>query len=61
MWVYDLGTLQFLEVNNAAIVRYGYSRDEFLSMRITDIRPAADVPRLLEHVAKNQTALQHSG
>ncbi len=61
MWVYDLRTLKFLEVNNAAIDRYGYSRDEFLGMRITDIRPAEDVPRLLEDVATNQTGLQHSG
>ncbi len=36
MWVYDLRTLKFLEVNNAAIDRYGYSRDEFLGMRITE-------------------------
>ncbi len=61
MWVYDLGTLKFLEVNNAAIDRYGYSRDEFLGMRMTDIRPAEDVPRLLEDVATNRTGLQHSG
>ena len=38
MWVYDLKTLRFLAVNKAAIRNYGYSRDEFLSMRTTDIR-----------------------
>src|SRR5687768_9440963 len=43
MWVYDCRTLRFLEVNDAALEDYGYSRDEFLSMRITDIRPAKDV------------------
>jgi PAS domain-containing protein len=32
MWVYDLQTLQFLEVNDAAISHYGYSRHEFLAM-----------------------------
>src|SRR5688572_24470470 len=37
MWVYDPGTLQFLTVNPAAIARYGYSREEFLAMKITDI------------------------
>ncbi len=36
-WIYDLETLQFLEVNNAAINHYGYSRDEFLNMPLTNI------------------------
>jgi hypothetical protein len=39
MWVYDLETLSFLEINDAAISHYGYRRDEFLSMTISDIRP----------------------
>ena len=47
MWVYDIETLAFVAVNDAAVEHYGYSRAEFLSMRITDIRPADDVPRLL--------------
>jgi PAS domain S-box-containing protein len=36
-WVFDLGTLRFVEVNDAAIQRYGYSRDDFLAMTIKDI------------------------
>jgi two-component system cell cycle sensor histidine kinase/response regulator CckA len=46
-WVYDVGTLQFIEVNRAACDHYGYTRQEFLDMRITDIRPPEDVPTLL--------------
>ncbi|MFO7806558.1 MAG: PAS domain S-box protein [Paracoccaceae bacterium] len=42
MWVYDLDTLRFLAVNNAAVARYGYSQDEFLAMTIADIRPEED-------------------
>ncbi len=61
MWVYDLETLRFLEVNDAAIALYGYSREEFLTMRITDIRPPEDVARLLEHVAAGRPRLQKSG
>ena len=38
MWVYDLQTLAFLEVNDAAVAIYGYSYDEFLGMRLTDIQ-----------------------
>jgi len=43
MWVYDLETLRFLAVNDAAVRRYGYSRDEFLSMQVVDIRPTEEV------------------
>ncbi len=39
MWVFDLETQSFLEVNEAAIRHYGYSREEFLRMTISDIRP----------------------
>jgi PAS domain S-box-containing protein len=38
MWVFDLETLAFLEVNEAAIHHYGYSRKEFLAMTISEIR-----------------------
>ena len=48
MWVYDLLTLRFLAVNDAAVRHYGYSRTEFLDMTIKDIRPPEDV-KLLEH------------
>jgi PAS domain S-box-containing protein len=50
-WIYDRETLRFLAVNRAAIEAYGYSRDEFLAMSIRDIRPAEDVPFLLERVS----------
>jgi PAS domain S-box-containing protein len=48
MWVYDVGTLEFLAVNDAAVRHYGYSRKEFLRMRIVDIRPEGDVRALLD-------------
>ncbi len=50
MWVYDAETLAFLAVNAAAIRHYGYSREEFLAMRITDIRPPEEVGALLENI-----------
>jgi diguanylate cyclase (GGDEF)-like protein len=37
MWVFDAYSLEFLEVNDAAIHHYGYTREEFLSRRVTDI------------------------
>ncbi|MGA9042466.1 MAG: PAS domain S-box protein [Terriglobales bacterium] len=61
MWVYDLQTLHFLEVNDVAVKHYGYSRVEFLRMRLTDIRPPEDVPRLLEDVALARQGLRETG
>ncbi|BAZ48781.1 signal transduction histidine kinase [Nostoc sp. NIES-4103] len=61
MWIYDQKTLQFVDVNEAAIVQYGYSREEFLQMVITDINPPVNVPRLLNYLTKNQDELNFSG
>jgi len=47
MWVYDVKSLAFLAVNEAALRSYGYSRDEFMAMTILDIRPHEDVIAIL--------------
>lgn len=39
MWVFDEETFEFLNINDAAIAHYGYSREQFLSMKIGDIWP----------------------
>jgi two-component system cell cycle sensor histidine kinase/response regulator CckA len=38
MWVYALSTRAFLAVNDAAVGHYGFSREEFLSMTLNNIR-----------------------
>jgi EAL domain-containing protein (putative c-di-GMP-specific phosphodiesterase class I)/PAS domain-containing protein len=43
-WVYDVRTLAFLAVNEAAVRRYGYSRERFLCMTVSDVRAPEDVP-----------------
>lgn len=48
MWTYDIDTLKFLAVNDAAINHYGYSKEEFLSMTIADIQPPIDIGKLKE-------------
>ncbi len=48
MWLYDLKTFRFLEVNDAAVKHYGYSREQFLRMTIEQIRPPEEVGRLRE-------------
>jgi hypothetical protein len=61
MWVYDSHTLAFVEVNDAAIEKYGWTREEFAEMRISDIRPPEDVPRLLDSLKRtSRSAFQLS-
>jgi PAS domain S-box-containing protein len=50
MWLYDTPTLRFLDVNDAAIAEYGFTRDEFLAMSIKDIRPESEIPALVRDV-----------
>jgi len=52
MWVFDLHSLKFLEVNPAAIINYGYSREQFLEMTIQDIRPPEALKILHQELSK---------
>ncbi len=52
MWVYDLKTLQFIAVNQAAIQHYGYTPDEFLAMTIVEILALENSPRLLKNISQ---------
>ncbi|MDX2017261.1 MAG: PAS domain S-box protein [Planctomycetota bacterium] len=54
VWVYDLDTMRFLEVNHAAIAQYGYPREQFLAMTLEDIRPESDRISLREAVAERR-------
>lgn len=51
MWVYDLETYRYLDVNAAAIIHYGYTREEFMSMTIKDIRPPSEIQKMEAAVA----------
>jgi PAS domain S-box-containing protein len=61
MWLFDLESLAFLDVNAAATEKYGWSREEFRRMTIRDIRPPADVPALAEAVATHRSVRTESG
>ncbi|WP_207425222.1 PAS domain S-box protein [Pedobacter sp. SYSU D00535] len=50
MWIYNVETLRFIEVNDAAIEKYGYSREEFSSMTVLDIRKDEEKTKLLEFI-----------
>jgi PAS domain S-box-containing protein len=59
MWIIDFETRQFVEVNAEAIRHYGYTREEFLSMNINDIRPVEDIEKLksLERTATGNSSV----
>src|SRR5579875_261057 len=61
IWVYDIRTYEILDVNSAAVSQYGYSREEFLSRKITDLRPTEDVPKLVETVRQAPDSVEVSG
>ncbi|MEX0965918.1 MAG: PAS domain S-box protein [Bacteroidia bacterium] len=46
MWVYDVETLEFMDVNDAAVNQYGYSHQEFVNMTIKAIRPKSEIPKM---------------
>jgi PAS domain S-box-containing protein len=61
VWVYDVKSLAILDVNRSAVRNYGYSREEFLSLTVKDIRLPEDVPALLESVAKASPNTENAG
>src|SRR6267154_4761618 len=61
MWVFDLDSLAFLAVNQAALEQYGHSREEFLSMTIKDIRPTEDVSALVEDISRRGAGIEKAG
>ena len=60
MWMYDLESLAFLEVNIAAVEKYGYTREEFLKMTLRDIRSPESETGSLDSEAKWRLELQHA-
>jgi diguanylate cyclase (GGDEF)-like protein/PAS domain S-box-containing protein len=60
MWVFEAETLRMLEVNDAAVDLYKYSREQFLSMSILDIRPEEDRAKFLRAL-KGQDVTEHRG
>lgn len=61
MWVFEGGTLQILQVNDAAIRHYGYDRMDFLRMTGSDLHPAEEVAKLLENFRDTDPVGQNAG
>ncbi len=61
MYVFERETLRFLAVNTAAIMKYGYSREEFLKMTLKDIRPPEDAEKLKRDIQLRRTGFRTAG
>src|SRR5690348_3223563 len=61
MLVVQTETLAFLEANQAAIDKYGYSREEFQRMRLTDLVSPEDRNRLSELMRKEHIGSSNFG
>jgi two-component system cell cycle sensor histidine kinase/response regulator CckA len=61
MWVFDLDTLAFLAVNDAAIDKYGYSADEFAAMTILDLHVPEDVPGIEASLTGDKARIPANG
>lgn len=46
MWVLDGRNNAFLAVNEAAVLSYGYSKEEFLKLNLTDLYLSHNIPKL---------------
>jgi two-component system cell cycle sensor histidine kinase/response regulator CckA len=58
---YDLQTLKFVAVNEAAIAHYGYTNEEFLALSISDIYTPEEMPALLNILSKLDRGAKQSG
>jgi PAS domain S-box-containing protein len=64
MWLFDRGSMRFVDVNAAALAAYGWSRDAFLQMQVTDLTPdagavAGDVADVVEATAPGAGRCRH--
>ncbi|MES2654166.1 MAG: PAS domain S-box protein [Bacteroidota bacterium] len=61
MLMYDIESLKIVDVNNAAVRKYGYSQEEFLKLKIQDIRPKEDLQKLLDFISIPKKNFSDSG
>ncbi|MDD3077858.1 MAG: PAS domain S-box protein [Paludibacter sp.] len=59
MYIFDQETLRFIEVNDAMIRHYGYSKEEFLKMTLKDLKLPDDVPYLFEQIDQANKGIKY--
>jgi PAS domain S-box-containing protein len=60
MFVYDLDSMNITAVNNSAITVYKYSKDEFMSMNILDLKAPSEFSRLWKNLIEDPNSFQHT-
>ena len=60
-YVYDCESLRLLKLNEAAADSYGYTRDEFLKLCVSDIRPGIDAVELRQELQGRNAGFNHAG
>lgn len=61
MLLYDKESLAIVDVNGAAIEKYGYNKEEFACLKITDMRPQEDLQKLLDFIKIPKNDFSDSG
>jgi len=61
LYIFDIETLKFLEVNDAAVTQYGYTREEFLQLYATELQPNEEVARLVTFVHEHVPQMLSNG
>ncbi len=61
IFIYDTENLRFIEVNDTALALYGYRKDEFLQMDLTDLYSSEDIQTLLDSSNQSNRKGRFSG
>ncbi|MFC0773685.1 PAS domain S-box protein [Terrimonas alba] len=61
MWMLSLPDYNVVDVNNVALLKYGYTREEFLKLSMADFRPKEDVERFKASTNTAFRGIFHAG
>ncbi len=55
MFIFDFETLQIIDCNQQTLLKYGYTKEEFLQLSIKDLRPKEDISKLDDFVHNEES------
>jgi len=60
-WLYDVESLRFLRVNQAAVGQYGFAKEEFERMTILEIRPGSEREKAAAYLQEMRAEVEEHG
>jgi|GEM_PF-1569511 len=60
MFIYDPSDLHFVDLNEAAVVNYGYTKEELKNMAVTDLHPSDEMQTLNGHIEQSKNGYSHT-